>query len=220
MNRKTNEIVNENKNENKNENDSKNENTSFILKKNKKSGNFSILKKGSTFGSVERIRYKIHNAKLPFGCEEYKDNFILNAVIDDSNNYNHNLIITLRKIIKAFEDLKMTDSGKYKYSIDNKTFFSFLKELDLEDDLKDNLIDILKDSTKDTLKDNIKKYQIRMYLKYGAKITHAKLIGELNYEQLKGKRCDIDIELGSLWVNDSIKQYGINIFVTHITVLN
>ena len=70
------------------------------------------------------------------------------------------------------------------------------------------------------MNEKINKYQLRLYLRYGAKINHAKLVGELSASQLKGKKCNIDIELGSMWVNEKISQYGINVYVTHITVLN
>ena len=57
-------------------------------------------------------------------------------------------------------------------------------------------------------------------MKYGSKITHAKYIGELNYSQVKKKYCDLNIELGSMWTNDDTKQYGLIIYVTHISILN
>ena len=80
------------------EEDLQNKSSSFVLKKNKKSGNFSILKETPNEHSVERVRYKIYGAFLPFGREEYNDNLILNVIIDDSNNFNHNLILTFKKI--------------------------------------------------------------------------------------------------------------------------
>lgn len=177
--------------------------TSFILKRNKKTGNYSIMRKG-TNNKVQRAKYTINGIYLPYGCEEYNDNLIINGIIDDSTNINHNLIVILNKIIDAFSLLKHTDSGKYKYSINDKTFFSFIKKID--------------DNNDDT-KREINKYQIRTYVKYGAKVTHSKFVGELAYDQLKGKKCNMDIELGSMWVNNKTMHYGINIFVTHIKVL-
>lgn len=174
---------------------------SYILKKNRKTGNYSILKKINN-NTIKRIRFNIKNTYLPYGKEEYNERIIINAIINNSNNINHNIIVTLEKLIKSMENLKDTYSGKYKYFIDDKTFFSFIKKIDNEEESNDDL------------------YQLRLYMKYGAKVTHAKLIGELSYEQLKGKRCNLDVEIGSLWVNKDIMQYGINIYITHITVLN
>ena len=181
-------------------------NSGFTLKRNKKSGNFSILRKDN-----KRIRYIFKNVYLPFGREEYNEKIIINAIIDNSNNYNRNLIITLNQIAETFIQLKDTDLGKYKYGIDDKTFFSFMKETDDYNNKKES---------DENAQDTIKKYQIRTYLKYGAKVTHSKFIGELNYDQLKGKNCNLNIELGSLWINNESKHYGINIYITHITVNN
>lgn len=175
------------------------EDTSFILKRNKKTGNYTILKKGK---QVKRVSLNITDAYLPFGREHYNDKLLLNAVIYDSTNYNTNNIITLRRIIDTFTKLKDTELGKYKYNISNKNFFSFLKETPNETDEK------------------TKTYMLRLYIKYGAKVTHQKYIGELDYDQLKGKKCNLNIELGSLWINESSLCYGINIYVTHITILN
>src|SRR5438477_583176 len=88
-----------------------------------KKKNVKIIKKimkpgleGVTQG-VQRVRYTAFNVFLPYGREEYNDNLILNAIINDSTNLNHNLITTLKKIIRTFEGLRDTDQGRYKYSI-------------------------------------------------------------------------------------------------------
>ena len=171
----------------------------FILKKHKQSGNFTILMNTNKGGIIQRVRYTAYRVLLPFGKEEYNNHLILNAVIDDTTNINYNLITTLKKTIKTFEELRNTDASKY--SIHNKTFFSCMKEVDNTDN-------------------NIKKYQLRLHIMYGAKVTHAKRVGELSYDQLKGKICNLDIELGSMWVNNDTMMYGINIHVTHMTVLH
>jgi hypothetical protein len=182
-----------------------NQDSSFVLKKTKKTGNFQILKKTLNKASTEKVKYIAYNAYLPFGREEYNDNLILNAIIDDSTNYNHNLITTLKQIINTFEKLKTTDVGRYKYSINDKTFFSYMKEIKQITDSNTN---------------SVKKYQLRLYLRYGAKVTHISKVGELSYDQLKGKKCNLNLELGSMWVNIDTMSYGINIHVTHITVIN
>jgi len=194
-------------------------NISFILKKTKTSGNYSILRKTKLngFDTLQRVRYTIYSAYLPFGKEEYNDNAILNAVINDSLNINHNMLIVLNRVTKTFDELNTIDSCKVKYGIGNKQFFPFIKEVTPDPNKIDKIDNIDKPDKPDK---PIKQYSIRLYFKYGAKVTHAKLVGELSYDQLKGKRCDINIELGSMWVNESIMMYGINIYITHITVLN
>lgn len=199
-----------------------NKDASFILKQNKKSGNYAILRKG--VNSVERIKYIIYGAYLPYGREEYNDSLILNAIIDNSTNINYNLLLTFQKIIKAFENLKNTDNGKYKYAIDDKLFFNFLKEIKDPNKNKNDENNENDENDENHANDenniSLKKYQLRLYLRYGAKVTHIKYIGELTYNQLKGKKCNLNLELGCMWVNNEKKQYGINIYVTHVTVLN
>jgi len=221
-----------------------NKDTSFILKRNKKSGNFSILRKitksiakhknqnidndddnddnddnndndgkSKRMCGVQRAKYTVYGAYLPFGREEYNNNLILNAVVSDSTNFNHNLIVTLKQVIKAFENLRDTEQGRYKYAVNDKKFFSFMKELKSEDE--NNKLESNSEN-----KQKITKYQLRLYLRYGAKVIHAKHVGELSYNQLKGKWCNLDLELGSMWVNANTMQYGINIHVTRIVVLN
>lgn len=168
---------------------------SFILKRNKKTGNYTILKKGK---EVKRVSLNINDVYLPFGREYYNDKLLLNGIIQGSTNYNRNNIITLQRIIETFKKLKDTEVGEYKYNLNNKTFFSFLKETN----------------------DDNEKYNLRLYIKYGTKVTHLQYIGELDYDNLKGKKCNLNIELGSLWINETTSQYGINIYVTHITIIN
>lgn len=189
--------------EKKTDENNNNQDSSFILKKTKKTGNFAILKKTSKPGIIERVRYVAYGVYLPFGREEYNDNLILNVIIDNSSNYNHNLITTLKRITNTFESLKTTDQGRYKYDIHDKEIYNYIKELPIDDKFPD-----------------IKKYQLRLYLRYGVKATHIKYVGEVPYDQLKGKRCNLNLELGSMWVNNESKKYGINIYVTHIIVIN
>lgn len=208
-------------------NDSKD--TSFVLKKAKTSGNYSILRKIILNGrdTLQRIKYTIYNAYLPFGREEYNDNTILNAIVNDSNNLNYNMLFTLNRIVKTFNELNTIDTCKHKYNIGNKHFFSFMREVQPNIDTineticDENGVKISGDrDTRDTVENTVRQYSIRLYFKYGAKITHAKFVGELSPDQLKGKVCNINIDLGSMWVNDSTMMYGINIYITHITVLN
>jgi hypothetical protein len=59
-----------------------------------------------------------------------------------------------------------------------------------------------------------------MYMAYGAKIKNSKTNQEMIPGMLKNKRCNIEIELGSLWASDVTAKYGINIFAKNIAVLN
>lgn len=186
----------------------------LTLRKTKKSGNYTImrcLKKPSrdTEGVYEKIKYTIYGCLLPFGVEEYNESLIINVHIDDSTNMNYNLLVTLNRVDKTFVSLAENDTLSEKYGIKNKKFFHFMKQ----ESQKAPAIDSVD-------KKEITNYCIRLYLRYGVKALHSKHVGELSYDQLKGKRCNLGIELGSLWTNDTTKMYGINIYVTNITVLN
>lgn len=189
-----------------------NNDTSFTLRKTKKTGNFSIMRcvrKGTSSKQAvyEKVKYKIYGCTLPFGVEEYNDNYIVNAIINNSSNINYNTICTLNRIIKTFVALKDNDIMCERYGLNGKKFFSFMKDIQQNED-----------STKHT--DNLERHNVRLYLRYGVKATHSKKVGEISYDQLKGRKCNLDIELGSMWVNSTTSMYGINIFITHINVLN
>jgi len=164
----------------------------IVLKKNIKSGNWSILKK--TGSTTSRIVLILYGAYIPFGIESYNNSDIVNVEIKDNSNYNYNTLVMLKKILSTFDYLKTTDKGS-KYDIVDKEFFSFIKELDKDKD----------------------KYNIRLYIKYGAKVVLKNVIGDVPYSQLQHKRCNIEIEVGSLWTTD--KKYGVNIYATLFTII-
>ena len=97
------------------------DNTSFILKRNKKTGNYTILQKGR---QIKRVTLNINDVYLPFGREHYNDKMLLNGIINDSTNYNRNNIITLQRIIDTFTALRDTEAGKFKYNISIETYFT------------------------------------------------------------------------------------------------
>jgi hypothetical protein len=193
----------------------------LILKKNKTSNNYSICRKifVDSRPSIERIRYTLYNVILSFGCETYNDSIILNGTLSNSSNYNHNVIFNLKRILNTFTKLAENDVLAREYNIKNKSFNPFLKEIEKpKDDTNDEKNDEKNDQGDN--KTNYDRYNIRMYVAYGVKIVHSTTKREVPSNALKGKRCNIDIELGSMWCNDNIKKYGINIFARSITVLN
>lgn len=116
----------------------------------------------------------------------------------------------MMRIVNTFKELRNNERLKHKYGISGKTFFSFIKESQINDG----------DKRVDLNGVPIKSYNVRLYARYGMKITHAKYVGELSLDQLRGKRCNMDIELGSLWVNPTTMMYGINLHIISIKVLN
>ena len=181
-------------------NDEENKDDGFVLIPTKTTGNFSILKRGSTFVNPKRIYYKVYGCYVPFGIEEYNKNFLVNIEITEDKNFNYNLLVSLKNMCNALIDLKDTKSGKEKYLISDKEFFNFM-----------NLV-----INKDKEEEN-KKYKLRLYLKKGCKILNKQ--DEIqNHSDVKRKRCNMVLEVGSLWVNEKTKKYGVNIYVSEIVV--
>ena len=101
-----------------------------ILKKNIKSGNYSIWRKTvvNHAPSLERVRYMLYNIMLPFGCETYNNSIVLNGLLTNSSNFNHNVIFALNKISNTFTHLKDKEALSQMYNIKNKSFIAILKE--------------------------------------------------------------------------------------------
>jgi len=249
--------------------DEENKNDGFVLIPTKTTGNFSILKPGSTFVNPKKIYYKVYGCYVPFGIEEYNKNFLINIVITEDKNFNYNLLVSLKNMCNALIDLKNTKSGKEKYLISDKNYFSFMNLIqnnnnnnnkddikdiidnnedikdtkDIKDikDIKEDIKDIKEDTkdTKDTkdikdikedtkdIKDKINKedikkdnnkYKLRLYLKKGCKILNKQNEIQQNHSSVKRKRCNMILEVGSLWVNEKTKKYGVNIYVNEIII--
>lgn len=165
----------------------------MLLVPTKRSGNYLIYKKVNQ--TSERLQYKINNVHFPFGKEEYNESIIYNIMIKNNSNYIENILFELRQITTKIKDLAENDRTRRKYNLDGKVFYEFMRETD-------------------------EGFSIRTYLKYGANITHRKMIGRLDKSyELKGKYGNVVIEIGSLWVNKSTDQYGVNVYLNQISVL-
>ena len=202
-----------------------NENDSIILKKTRHTGNYMIMKKNKGTKTCERIRCKLYGVYFPFGVEEYNGNLILNVEMTETNNYNYNTICTLKKIDRSIGGLKETELGKTKYELGNKEYYSFINDITdqyiekkrkIED--KEYKLNEMKEIITEKKTNTINKYQCRMHIRYGAKVRHSKFVGEMTYSQIKGHYGDIEIEMGSLWNNDKIKQYGVTVYITNIII--
>jgi len=164
----------------------------LLLVPTKKSGNYCIYKKVNNMN--ERIQYTISGVYFPFGDEKYNENTIYNIKVKNDSNYKENILFDLRHITNRFKIMAETDGIKKRYNLEDKVFYEFLKDTD-------------------------EGFLIRTYLKYGAKITHKKIIGILDSSYIKGKYGNVVIEIGSLWVNRDIGKYGVNIYLNQIVVL-
>ena len=182
---------------------------SFV--RNKTTGNYSVY---SSEGG--RINLQLLGVYIPFGLEKYNDSEIVNFQIESNNNYHYNAILRIKEIDKAFRDLQNKNldidlTGLEYYPIITKTEY----EKNTNNKTKTNKNKTIKTKKNETKSE---KYIIRSYLKNGVKITHSQLFGTYDKTKLRSKKCDIEIELGSLWSND--KKYGCTIYVSSIKIIN
>lgn len=170
-------------------------NGKIALQPTKKTGNYMIYEKLEN-NKGKKIVFKIGNVLFPFGKEGYNDNIILNIQLNNSSNYMQNMLFDLIKIKNIFEKIKENKELSMQYNIKDYTFYDFIKPTEQPDT-----------------------YILRTYLRYGATLTHKGHVGQLDRTfDLKGKYGEVTFELGSMWVNHSIKQYGVNIYTSLVVV--
>ena len=137
------------------------------------------------------IKIKMNNVYVPFGYESYNGKYILNFEINpEKNNYHYNLYAYL----KAFED-EMKDINKIRIDdISGKEYFASIKESKAG-------------------------YMMRAYISGNTEI-YGYNKGEkilLTSDNIKNFFCNIELELGSLWINKNM--YGVLWYVKKIEVL-
>lgn len=174
------------------------ERTRFALKRNKTTGNYSIY---SADGG--RIMMKLLGIYIPFGLEKYNSSEIINFLLESDNNYHYNMIVKLKDLDN---ELRILPTKNIDIDLTGLEYYPIISENKESDNNND-------DKNKKAVR-----YIIRTYLKNGAKILHSKLFGTYDKTRLKGKRCDIDLELGSIWYNE--KKYGCTLYVSAIKVMN
>lgn len=167
----------------------------ITLQPTKKTGNYMIYEKLGN-GKGKKVVFKVNNVMFPFGREEYNNNTVLNIQLNNKSNYIQNMLFDLVKIKNIFEKIKENDMLATQYNIKDCSFFDFLKPTEQPDT-----------------------FILRTYLRYGASITHKGHVGNLDHTfDMRGKYGEITFELGSMWVNQSIKQYGVNIYTSVVVV--
>ena len=175
------------------------EKTRFAFKRNKTTGNYSIY---SADGG--RIMMKLLGIYVPFGLEKYNSSEIINFLLESDNNYHYNMIVKLKDLDN---ELRILPTKNIDIDLTGLEYYPIISENKENED--DNDINKNKKAVR---------YIIRTYLKNGAKILHSKLFGTYDKTKLKGKKCDIDLELGSIWYNE--KKYGCTLYVSAIKVTN
>ena len=174
--------------------------TNLLFKHNKTTNHYSIFN-----NNAKRMIFTINNIFLPFGVESYNGSDVLNIVINKDNNYHYNTLVILKGIDDEIRKLSSPAMCNPPIDLRNLEHYSFIS--------KDEI------NKKNKKGDKVKKevsYKVRTYLQRGLSIKHSFLIGEYDKRNLKGKKCDIVLGIGSLWFTDT--KYGSTIYVSSIKV--
>lgn len=169
----------------------------FNFKKNK-SGTYSIYN-----GKWKRINYKLIEAYLPFGVEVYNDISILNVYFRIlTNSYHHNFLVLMREMDAQFQSLK-----------NNKMTPFDLTDLEYQNIIKENHF-VNNEGDEDM------RYFMRCHLATSVKIHSKSFFGNYDKKALKGKRCNIRFDIGSIHMHPETKIYGCTLYITDIEVIN
>jgi hypothetical protein len=145
--------------------------------------------------NTEKIKIKMDKVFLPFGVEIYNKRQILNIEIYPKKNNNHN---NIHSMLFAFEqefgDLNNID-WYVKQELDNISYHSFLKS------------------------NGYGGNHIRSYMSPNPEIftMMGKYKQILSSKDLKGVYCNVELELGTFWINEL--HYGIIWYVKSIQVI-
>lgn len=164
--------------------------TFFTFTQNKKNGNYSIYD-----SDAKRIQLRICNVYIPFGVEYYNRSNVMQIHLASNNNYHHNTIL----LIKDYDTkLGCATIGPHGEDLIKLTYYGIINDVT--------------DTNKCTT------YRIRTYLKTGVRITHARGDNKKDYghDDVVKKRCNVDIELGSFWMNAT--NYGCTVYVSSIEI--
>jgi hypothetical protein len=140
------------------------------------------------------IYITLTNILLPFGCEKFNDNLILNIELEN-NNINNNILSKLENLEENLKNQKLNSNLQTTNNIKNKGFVSMLKKSKLGNIIRTH---ILKNS------------EIFIKKKDGEKMI-------IDYTNLQNTNCNINALIQGFWINNNT--YGLYIIVNNIEVL-
>lgn len=173
--------------------------------------NLTITKKGRKYVSYslknneyEPMKLKFKNVKLMFGVEQYNNKYILNIQLCGSNELN-NYYSTIKNLDLFMKNLRNEEfqqdckriSNDFKSCVKNRHYTSCLREYDgykplLRTHLKFKGSHLLTSITKDGVPFNVR--------------------------ELKGKLCNLELELVDIWSTQY--KYGYTIYINSIEILD
>jgi hypothetical protein len=146
------------------------------------------------FDETGKPKIKLEKVFLPFGAEYYNKKQILNIEIyPNKNNTHNNLYSLLLALEQEFSD-KLVHNYELKNDIAELKYYSFLKN-------------------------NSNNVHIRTYMSPNPNIYT--IIGKFKepimQSSIKGTYCNIEMELGTLWMNDT--NFGVIWYVKDIQIV-
>lgn len=159
----------------------------------KRIGVYGGIKKYMVFNNESKMKIKIKDVYLPFGIETFNGNQILNVELYPKKSNVHN---NIESLIYSFEE-----------TAKNKEFY--------QGDVKKNITECI---FYNNLKCEDNKSILRTYV--GNNMISYVMLGTyktyVTSNDLKATTCDIEIELGGFWINDTT--YGFTWYVKEIQV--
>lgn len=162
-------------------------------------------KKGYRFVyNMSRLKIITPELYIPFGIEQYNNKEILNLVIIDNNNVNHNFINYLETIENIYEQFSKKENSKNKLPFVNLPP-DFIKDVNNKEFTKT----VKAGPLGPTLRTHIKNTEI--YKKENEKKIYC-----VSSEIIK-KKCKCEIELSNIWIYGS--KYGLVWNINKIEIL-
>lgn len=140
-------------------------------------------------------KIKLEKVFLPFGVEFYNKKQILNIELyPNKNNVHNNLYSLFLALEKEFSD-KIIHNYELKNDIENLKYHSFLKQ------------------------NSNSSFHIRTYMSPNPDVYTfiGKFKENVMQSSLKGTYCNIELELGTLWMNPT--NFGIILYVRDIQII-
>lgn len=172
------------------------EKTGFNYRRNKTTGTFTIYTM-----KWRRYTYSVGEMFLPFGLERFGDGEILNVYFKVLDNFHHNFLVSMKEIDRRLENIPNTNTP---FDVTGMEYKPIIKENHY--------------TNTDEMEDM--RYYFRCHLAPGVQIRHKQYFGNYDKNALKGKRCDIKFDLGSIWIHNENNTYGCTIYITDIFVKN
>lgn len=152
-------------------------------------------KKYMIFNNNGRPKIYLNSVFLPFGVEYYNKKQILNIELYPTKNNAHNNMYSLLRSLEEELSTKNINNYELKNNIQNLEYHSFLKQNSNSD------------------------IHIRAYMSVNPEIYTfvGKFKENVMQSNLKGSRCNIELELGTLWINET--NFGIIFYAKSIQIL-